>query len=73
MIIGYYDTVVEWQKCHSDTFVTKSEHFTIFIDHKLDTKTDTIRGLLQYRIVTISYYHSTLSTEIICKVQPKCV
>ena len=32
VIFGYYGTVVEWQKCHINTFVTISKQFKLLFD-----------------------------------------
>ena len=32
VIIGYRDTVVEWQKCGNKRFVIIYEHFTVVLD-----------------------------------------
>ena len=52
MIIGYCDTVGEWETCHNKLFVTISQHFTVVLDQLMYVKTVTISNLSQYTIIT---------------------
>ena len=62
MIIGYCDTIGEWQKCTNKRFVTISEHSTVVLDQYVITVT--ISDLSQYPIVTIcDYYSSTTALQ----------